>query len=64
MRPSSVVIPVLVTTTCPRPWTTSVPMNTILMRSPNGASSGNSTLGFLITPSASPVKAASRTCKF
>ena len=64
MRPSSVVIPVLVTITCPRPWITSVPINTIFRRSPKGASSVNSILGFLITASASPVKAASRTCKF
>ena len=58
--PSSVAMPVAVTSATPRPRTTSVPWNRQFLRSRTGVESSSRRSDFLNTASASPVRAASR----
>ena len=58
MEPICVSMPVCCTSATPTPRTTAVPLNTVLVRSPRGASSATGS-GVLWTASDSPVSAAS-----
>ena len=60
IRPSSVCMPVAVTTARPRPRTTSVPWNRQFWRSSTGVAGSSTSTASLFTASASPVRAASR----
>ena len=58
IEPTSVSIPVAVTTARPTPWTTEVPRNTMSVRSPSGMCSAK-VVAVLVTGSLSPVSDAS-----
>ena len=60
--PTSVRMPVAVTSSRPRPSVTVVPMKAMQDRSPSGASGSGTGSGLLLTACDSPVRAASSTC--